>query len=107
MTKKQIFLAGVGAVLMLLVCVFVYRQYTQNEDISQTRGTAEPQSNMTRKDTLVPVPEKLDDITATITTESADDLSALDEEMTAVEAEIDLDSESVNNLGTSYDENSF
>lgn len=107
MTQKQMFGMAVGVVLGVLVSVFVYRQYTENESVygNQTPGTVEP--TMNRKDMMVPVPEKLDDITATITEESADDFSALDEEAAGAAEEIDADSESVNNLGTSYDENSF
>lgn len=107
MTKKQMLSALGGVALTLIVCVAVYQQYAQNGTPSKTEGSENSKPAMTRKDTMVPVPEKLDDITATITAESADDFSALDEESTSVESDIDLDSESVTNLGTSYDENSF
>lgn len=107
MTQKQVLGMVVGGALVVLVSVFVYRQYTQNGSVygNQTPDTVEP--TMNRKDTMVPVPEKLDDITAMITEESADDFSALDEEAAGAAEEIDADSDSVNNFGTSYDENSF
>lgn len=99
----------VGAILILIACGVgvVYQRYAQKSVPSKIVETGNPAPGMTRKDMMVPVPEKLDDITATITAESADDFSALDEEIMGVEAEIDLDSESVTNLGTSYDETSF
>lgn len=107
MTQKQILSMVIGVVLMVLVSVFVYRQYTENESVYGNQSPATVEPTMNRQDTMVPVPEKLDDITAMITSESVDDFSALDEEAAGAAEEIDADSESVNNLGTSYDENSF
>ena len=103
MTKKQILVALGIAVLVLFIGVVV-SQMRNAQSVPESKDDYQP---ATRKDTMVPVPEKLEDITATITAESADDFSALDEEAAGAEAEIDLDSESINNLGTSYDENSF
>lgn len=103
MTKKQILVALGIAVLILCVGVIV-SQMRSTQSVPESGEDYQP---VTRKDTMVPVPEKLDDITATITAETADDFSALDEEAAGAEAEIDLDSESITNLGTSYDEDSF
>ncbi len=103
MTKKQILIA-LGIAVLVLVAVVVVSLMRNMQSVPASEGDYQP---VTRKDTMVPVPEKLEDITTTITTESVDDFSALDEEVAGVKAEIDIDSESVTNLGTSYDENSF
>lgn len=103
MTKKQILVVLGIAVVVLFVSVVV----SQMRNTPNTLESEVDYQPVTRKDTMVPVPEKLEDITATITSESADDFSALDEEAVGAEAEIDLDSESITNLGTSYDETSF
>ena len=103
MTKKQI-LVVLGIAVLVLVAVVVVSQMKNTQSVPVSEGDYQP---VTRKDTMVPVPEKLEDMTATMTVESADDFSALDEEVAGVKAEIDIDSESVTNLGTSYDENSF
>lgn len=103
MTKKQIFFA-LGIVALILFIGIIVSQTRNMQSVPESESGYQP---VTRKETMVPVPEKLEDITATITAESTDDFSALDEEAVGAEAEIDLDSESITNLGTSYDENSF
>lgn len=105
MTHKQIFGAIAGAIFVIAVGV-VYSQY-QRDEADERLMTGDPSPRTTSEDTIVPAPEKLDDITASIMLQSDDDMAALDAEAQGAIEEIDADTESVNNLGTSYDENSF
>lgn len=107
MTHKQVLGAVVGVGFVIVSSLFVYQQYTHNESVSGNQSPVSVKPMTNQKDTMVPVPEKLNDITAAITAESIDDLSALDQETAGAIGEIDADTDSVNNLGTSYDENSF
>ena len=115
MTQKQIVGAVVGVAVMVLVCTLVYRQYTsdtasvEGSTTTQSSLPSEKKGTMTDKGQTVkePIPETLDDITESIVAESSVDFSALDEEETSSLSDVDEDSESVNNLGTSYDENNL
>ncbi len=107
MTQKQVLGAVVGVGFVIISFLFVYQQYTQNESAYSDPSPVQVNPVTNQKKIAVPVPEKLNDITAAITAESIDDFSALDEELAGATAELDADSDSVNNLGTSYDENSL
>lgn len=103
MTQKQILGVVVGVALVIVVSVFVYRQYTG--DMGNNSNSATTQKKMTEK--KAPVPETVDGVVDSIVDETTLDTTALDDETTASLEELDADNESVNNLGTSYDENSL
>lgn len=110
MTQKQMFGLVAGVVLTVLVLVFVYQQYTGDSATSSTLNTTSQKkvtNESTRESVMVPVPETIDDIATSIETESSLDLSALDDEESGALTEVSQDSDSVNNLGTSYDENNL
>ena len=109
MTHKQLFGAVVGAIFFMLASSVVYWLYTSSDEARwQIAPTVPPgQSTTKSQDVFVPAPEKIDDITARIMQQSDGDMAALDAEMDGAVEEIDADSESINNLGTSYDENTF
>jgi len=112
MTQKQIFGVTVGVALLVVVCAFVYQQFTREQAPAGTAtmsGTAPAQKNTTPAEeaVVVPVPDTIDGIATSIEAESALDLSALDDEEAGSLQEVDQDSDSVNNLGTSYDENNL
>lgn len=108
MTQNQTLGAVVGVAMMLIASVFVYQQYAGNQQDSMQYGNA-PKENITalEMEKAAPVPETVDDVVLSIEAESALDLSALDEEESAALSEVEADNESVINLGTSYDENSY
>lgn len=54
-----------------------------------------------------PLPKNVDGITDAIIDETLADQAALDREAAGEDAEIQKDSQSVNDLGNSYDENSY
>lgn len=105
MTQKQILGIVVGIVVVALIGVVVYRQFTA--DIMPQPTT----SSMTTKQTVPAEPNPsaytVTGIEASIASESDADAAALDAEETGTLQDFDQDSESINNLGKSYDENSF
>lgn len=108
MTQKQVLGAVACVAVAVAVFFFVYQQYT-GQDAKGPAMTSQKKMNAGSKDkaTVAPVPDTIDGVTADIEAESALDLSALDEEEAASLEEADEDSDSINNLGTSYDENSL
>lgn len=108
MTQNQTLGVAVGVAVMLFASVFVYQQFAGREDATMQYGNA-PKESMTALETeqAIPVPATIDDVMVSIEAESALDLSALDEEESAALSEVEADSASVTNLGTSYDENSY
>jgi ABC-type metal ion transport system substrate-binding protein len=111
MTQKQTIIVAVAVVAIVAVSVFVYRQYAggRSESMSSTIQTEKSVTATPR--VVVPVeqtvPSNVDDISTAIIDESLADTAALDAEEQGELSEIENDSESVNNLSTSYDENSF
>ncbi len=114
MTQKQIVGVVFGVTLVILVSVFVFRQFT-GDVAEQSRvmnsGTTsqgtEKKMSSEKAEKVAPVPETIDGIAGSIAAETTLDLSALDEEEAGALDQVNQDSDSVNNLGTSYDENSF
>ncbi|MDP2838267.1 MAG: hypothetical protein Q8O53_03255 [Candidatus Moranbacteria bacterium] len=115
MTQKQIFWVAVAVAMIIVASVLVYRQFTSDRAAFGTESmviTATPAEKKaatatSSEDVAVPVPETIDDIATSIESETTLDLSALDEEEAGSLSEIDADSNSVTNLGTSYDENNL
>lgn len=105
---KKYFLFVVLAVLVVAVLLmFVYQQFqVQSPAVNTSPSSLAPPAEREAKQ-KTPEPETIDDISRSIQEESLLDLSALDEEEAGEIEDITKDSESINNLGTSYDENSF
>ncbi len=106
MTQRQIVGSIVGALVLIAVFAFVYRQFTA---VSVPAGITE-QAKVTAPAPSIQKteePKTIDDISKNIQDETNLDLSALDDEATGEISDIQSDSDSVNNLGTSYDENSL
>ncbi|MBP9728080.1 MAG: hypothetical protein KBD27_01750 [Candidatus Moranbacteria bacterium] len=101
MTKKQI-VWSIVVLLIVLVLVAAARR-SGNRMMTSTDTTTKTTANQV----VVPTPETIDAITDSIALQGAEDSSAMDAETAAALQDIDADSESINNLGTSYDENSF
>lgn len=77
-------------------------------------GTTATQKAPTTKDTAqnqaaapAPAPDTIDGVAGSIESQSSTDTSALDEEESGSLDQINQDSDSVNNFGTSYDENNL
>ncbi len=112
MTNKQILATVVGVGVIIIFSAFVYRQFlTQSQTAfqqQQNKNAMQPVSEgMPQPAPMVPLPDTIDGITADIESETTLDLSAMDEESAGEESVLNEDSQSVNNLGTSYDENNF
>ncbi|MFZ2299863.1 MAG: hypothetical protein WAW00_01860 [Candidatus Moraniibacteriota bacterium] len=104
MTQKQIIGLILGVLGLGLVFAFVYRQFAE-QGSSQMQG--QPKTAVSDQEKKAAIPVTIDDISATIQAETDADLSALDDEADGEISDIEADSDSVNNLGTSYDENSL
>ena len=114
MTQKQTVGVVVGVALVVVVCVFVYRQYANDEVKtgaamqSGTVMTPEKKASVTSAEKKsVPVPDTIDGIAGSIISETSVDAMALDDEEKAALDDVTEDSNSVTNLGTSYDENNL
>jgi len=106
MTQKQIFGIVIGIALVAVVCAFVYRQFTPADMMSQ-QSPSDTGTKEVTSDEPNPSAYTVTGIEASIVSESAADAAALEEEENGTLQEFDQDSESINNLGNSYDENSF
>ena len=113
MTQKQIFGAVAGVAIVALAFVFVYQQFVGSNGVTTTTvsDTASLQKQAATTDSQkkapAPIPDTIDGIAENIESESSDDLSALDAEETGSLDEVNQDGNSVNNLGTAYDENNL
>lgn len=113
MTKTQIVWTTIGVVASALLLAFVYQQFTgsqeTNSDDERYMNSA-PRKNdaeMTQKEEVIAVPDTINSISADIEGETALDTSAMEREESGESAQVEADSQSVNNLGTSYDENNL
>lgn len=112
MTQKHVALAvlavvATGAALIALPEHFGNKDsdHLGNMVISENRGNVASSDETTREDVIVP--SSIEDITASIEAETSTDMSAMDEEENGETSSVREDSDNVNNLGTSYDENSL
>lgn len=101
MDRQKILLGALSAVIVLAVLVFAYQhQSMKNADIMMP-------TVMKKTETPKPIPTTVDGITAEIENEASLDEAALEAEVTAETGEIQEDSQTLNNLSESYDENSL
>lgn len=108
MTQNQVLGAVVGVTVMLFASVFVYQQYTGNQNVPKQESSTQTEAlTALEMENVALVPETVDDIAVSIEAETTLDLSVLDEEESATLDEVEADSASVTNLGTSYDDNSY
>lgn len=108
MSQKHIALVALGVVGVGLLSVFVYQQFRVSVPVSEWSPMMEsPKTTAVDRTQQAPVPETIDDVLLSIQEEASSDLSALDAEEAGEIEDIEADSDSINNLGTSYDENSL
>lgn len=102
MRSQAVGIAAGGAVILLLA-VLVYQNFSGQGMMSEEQAVPVVAEAPAEK----PVPDNIDDIALEIESETALDTSALDEEVTAENAELEGDSQTLNELSESYDTNSF
>lgn len=107
MTQKQIVWLVVGIFALALVFVRVYLQFSAPASRDGVLPKQEQLKTSVTERTKISEPETIDDIAESIDEEALSDLSALDDEVNGEMSEVEADSASVTNLGTSYDENSL
>ncbi len=106
MIQKQTLGVVLGLVVIALLGTAVWLQFQQAmpETEMSSKNMTDASASQT---TNTPVPENVDDITASIVSESRVDATAMDDEETGMLEEMNAESDSVNNLDTSYDKDSF
>lgn len=107
MTQKQIVWSVVGLSLLALVFAWVYLQFSAPASRDGVLPKQEQSKTLVTERAKIAEPETIDDIAKSIDEEALSDLSALDDEVNGEMSEVEADSASVTNLGTSYDENSL
>ncbi|MEK9174012.1 MAG: hypothetical protein AAB845_01980 [Patescibacteria group bacterium] len=100
MDRQKMLLGALSAVVVLAILVFVY-QYQDNK----SADTMMPK--LKQAEAPKPIPTTVDGIADEIESEAALDEAALEAEVTAETAEVKVDSQTLNNLSESYDENSL
>ncbi|MEK7181551.1 MAG: hypothetical protein AAB519_02925 [Patescibacteria group bacterium] len=106
MSQKQIVMVVAGLAVAGLLGILVYKFYAGQQKDQMTSSEV-PTGHTTQNTPAAEVPSSVNSVTETIQAETEMDLSALEDESAGETAEIKADSESVNNLGTSYDENAY
>lgn len=106
MSQKQNILVGLGVIGVGLLFVFVYQQFKLSGPTPEVM-TMPQKIPVSEREQKAPVPETIDEISLSIQEETSMDLSALEDEENGEVGDIQADSESINNLSTSYDEQSL
>lgn len=111
MKQKQFLGVALGLIVLIVVITFLFQCFVVKNTPSQvttgTKSVPSPQTETQKVIPPAPLPDSVDGISSSIQAESDLDLSALDEEESGVLDEVNKDSDSVTNLGTSYDEQSL
>lgn len=117
MTQKQILGTIVSVVVVVLVFVLIYRQFTGGGNGVASTLLNAPSSqketagsdNQTEIDmvTKAPATSAINDIVDSVETESSMDLSLLDAEEADYLEEVNQDSNNINNINAFYDENNL
>ncbi len=103
MARQKILIGVLSGVLTVSVLIFAYQRMMNSTDTDT--GIETPQAMMEKKEAPKPIPTTPSGIVDEIEGEAALDAAALDAEIDAETAEIQKESESLNNLSQSYDEN--
>jgi hypothetical protein len=103
MDRQKILIGVLSGVLTVSVLIFAYQRMMNSTDTDT--GIETPQAMMEKKEAPKPIPTTPSGIVDEIEGEAALDATALDAEIDAETAEIQKESESLNNLSQSYDEN--
>lgn len=103
MDRQKILIGVLSGVLTVSVLIFAYQRMMNSTDTDTDIET--PQAMMEKKEAPKPIPTTPSGIVDEIEGEAALDAAALDAEIDAETAEIQKESESLNNLSQSYDEN--
>ena len=109
MTQKQIIGVIIVTIVVLAAFVIVYRQLakpflTLQTPVSQSVTSTEINTQAVKS---AEIPSSIDDIAKSIEDETSVDRSAMDAEETGELSDINTDSQNINDLGKSYDENNL
>jgi hypothetical protein len=102
MDRQKVLLGVLSGVITLAVLIFVYQQMSKEEPVPMEMSVIKPEQEMPR-----PIPETIEGVTDEIAAQAVEDEAMFNAEVAAEEAEMQADSETLNNLSESYDENSI
>lgn len=107
MSQKQMLAAVVGVALMVVALVVVSRNIGERSASTVATPSQSTPKKMSDTAPVAPAPENADGIVSAIDAQTSVDTSALNDEEAGSLNQVDEDSSSVTNLGTSYDENNL
>lgn len=102
MDRQKALLGVLSGVIVLAALVFVYKHMNKDE-----ASPTETKTMTEKKEAPRPIPNTIEGVTAEIESQAALDESSFSEEAAAEEAEIKADSETLNKLSETYDENNI
>lgn len=103
MDRQKLLLGVLSGVITIALLFFVYQQMNKSQ-----QGENMPNNAMMEKaETPKPLPKTVDGVADEIEAESALDDKAIQEEIDAETSAVSEDSDALNSLGQSYDENSL
>jgi hypothetical protein len=103
MDRQKILLGVLSGVLTVAVLIFAYQRMMRSTDTEADIQT--PQAMTEKKAAPKPIPTTPSGVADEIESEAALDDAAIEAEINAETGEVQKDSESLNNLSQSYDEN--
>jgi|GEM_PF-4485019 hypothetical protein len=106
MTMRQGAITVAVIAVVAAIAVFSYRQYSSGEN-GQTPGFSSRSDMPAAVSPLASVPETTVDIASAISDEASADTTIFDAEASEERSDTASDSEVLNDLDTSYDENGF
>lgn len=106
MTQKQV-VAAIASIGVIAFVLLVISQNVDDRSVVNPGGSVAQKMSPTESVKSTPVPDTVDGITGDIKSQTSADATAFDEESATSLDQINQDSDSVNNLGTSYDENNL
>ena len=107
MTKNQTTGVAIAVFAIIAAGALIYRQFADDGRDAMTQRAMDKEAAEAPTAETKPVPENIDGITQEIESETMIEAEAFDEESSDTEAEIQSDTQSVNDLSESYDENSL
>ncbi len=103
MDRQKILIGTLSGILTISILIFVYQRIMKNTEMSVDLPSA--QVNTEKANAPAPIPTTPGSITDEIESEAALDDKAIEAEINAETSDVQADSESLNNLSQSYDEN--
>lgn len=103
MDRQKILIATLSGILTISVIIFAYQRIMKGSE--EPADMSSLQTDTKEREVAKPIPTTPGSVTDEIESETAIDDAAIDAEINAEVSDVQGDSESLNNLSQSYDEN--